>query len=243
MKTLNRMILGLASLVLVTGFAAAQEKGAVAEKKPNVQDTDKKAKPSAAAKAVQDLELANQLIRYGRAEKNAEALLLAAQILHKTPSKDFKTEYAVTSKDGEKVMKKAVKEDNSPKALVAEAKKLSTAKQVEALAMATQKLLDEGERSPTLGPMSDTFTIGPMQIINWNPVQFKANERAEVYVSTGILSVMTLEVIDENGNVVVRDSVPGNYYRCTWTPRWTGNFRIRLISDDTLSFNCKMYVN
>jgi hypothetical protein len=238
------VVLGLAVSLVVTGLAAAQDKidagKKVTDKKTN--DGDKKAKPSPNARTIQDLELANQLIRYGRQEKNAEALLLAAQILHRTPTSEFKAEVTFSGKGAENP-RKAMKVDNSPRALVAEAKKLASTPHIEALATATQKILDEKSRDPAAGLMTDAFTIRPMQAISWNSVAFKANEKAEVCVSTGIPSSMILEVTDENGHLVTRDSVPGTFYRCTWTPRSAGNFRIRLISDDNLPLDCKMYVN
>jgi hypothetical protein len=227
--------LGLAAMNF-TAAGEAQKKG------PNVEATAKAAKDAANTKALQALELANQLIRYGRQEKNPESLLLAAQILHKTGTRPLKVEHTVTGKAAENATK-AREVDNNPKALLAEAKKLSSRPEVDALVMATENLLKEKTRGAVGGPRVDRFTIGSYQTINWNPITFAAGQRAEVFISTGAQSVMVLEIIDENGIVVARDNVPGNYYRCVWIPRWTGPFRIRLSSADSRSFTCGMATN
>jgi hypothetical protein len=191
---------------------------------------------------MQDLELANQLIGYGRQQKCAECLLMAAQILHKTPSEPLKVAHSTMDKPGTTITKIA-KVNNSPKALLAEAKKMSSTPQVETLAMATEKMMQDEIRGAVGGPRVDSFTIGSFQTVTWNPISFRAGERAEVYINTGVFSVMTLEISDENGIIVARDNIPANYYRCVWTPRWTGPFRIRLISNDNLSFNCRLATN
>lgn len=212
------------------------------KKGTNIQEATKDTKEAASSKAMASIELANSLIRWGREEKNAEALLLAAQIIHKTPTDKLKAERTVTGGKAEKTAK-AAKMSNTPKALIAEARKLSSAPQVEALAQATGKMLEETTRGAAPGPKVDSFYIGAFQTINWNPITFYANERAEVYISVGAQSRMVLEVFDENGNVVARDSVPGNYYRCVWNPRWTGPFRVRLTSNDSFGFNCGLATN
>ncbi len=245
MKARSKVVLGLVAIAAL-GFAVASTVTAgdtKSDKKgSNVQEMSKGAKMSATTRAIQDLALASQLIRYGRQEKNGESLLLAAQILHKTSTKPLKVAHKATGKEGDKPAK-MVKANNSPKALLAEAKKISSGPQLAALAMATEKLLEEDVRGAVGGPKVDNFTIGAFQTINWNPINFRAEERAEVFISTGVNSRMILEIIDENNNVVVRDNVPGNYYHCVWSPRWTGPFRLRLVSNDNLAFNCRLATN
>jgi len=239
----NKVVLGLATVACL-GFAVMTNVTAddtKPDKKVNVQDAPKDAKATMKSKAIQDLELAHQLIRYGRQEKNAESLLLAAQILHKTPTKAMKIKSTTGNVD--ETTSRPLKVNNSPKALVAEAKKLSSDPQVEALAMATEKLLEESTRAP-IGPVRVAgFTIFSNQTWTSEPVTFRGAERGEVYINTGIFSNMALEIIDELGNVVVRDNVPGNYYRCVWYPRWTGSFRFRLINYDSIGFNCRLATN
>jgi len=244
MRARNRTLLGLLAILglSLAAVSVVPADDAKPEKKgTNTQEAAKDAKATAETKAIQDLELADRLIRYGRQEKNAESLLLAAQILQKTATQQLKSERKATG-DVEKT-KSPKMMDNSPKGLLAEAKKMSSTPQVEALAMATEKILDETTRGAARGPQVDNFTIFSLQTVTWNPISFRAGEFADVYISTGSFSNMILEVTDENGNLVARDSAPGNYYRCSWTPRWTGSFRIRLVNNNTLAFNCRLTTN
>ncbi len=213
---------------------------------PGRQRTERRAPPkdakdSARSKALQDLELAYELIRYGRQEKSPESLLMAAQILHKTPTDPLGVESK--TEGASKGTATPAKMDNSPKALLAEAKKMASGSQLDGMAMATEKMLEESTRGATSGPRVDSFTIGAFQVVNWNPINFQANQKAEVYIHVGVNSRMVLEVTDEFGNVVARDNVPGSYYRCVWYPNWTGPFRIRLTSSDSIPLRCGMATN
>jgi hypothetical protein len=233
-----RLVLTICLVACFSAAVAGQDK-----KSPNVQDPPKGAKESPKTKAVQDLELAARLIQYGRSEKNAEALLVAAQILHKTPTEKLAVGSAVENSDKMAKPAAAAAVDDSPKALVAEAKKMSSSTQVAALATATAKMLEESTRGALGGPKIDAFTIRPGDTINWNPITFVGGQKAVVFIDNRVFGSMVLEVRDENGNVVARDNLPGTYFRVEFVPAWTGPFRIRLINIDTISFNCGMATN
>jgi hypothetical protein len=249
MRARSKAVLGLvaiAGLGLAMMSPLAAEEAKTDKTGKNVQQTPKDAKPSAKCQAIDTLGMADQMIQYGRQQKCAECLLMAAQIMHRTGGEPLKAGRTVTggqATQGGETGTKTAKQGNSPKSLVAEAKKMSSSPQVDQLAMATEKMLQETVRGSVTGPRFDNFSIGPFQTVNWNPVTFAANERAEVYISTGVFSRMILEVIDENGNVVARDTVAGNYYRCVWYPRWAGPFRFRLTSNDNLYFNGSLRTN
>jgi hypothetical protein len=240
---MNRPRKVIVSLGAVTALSLAVLSTTGQEKKgPNIQDPPKGAKASKTDKLVGDLDLAAGLIQYGRANKHAESLLIAAQILHKTPTEPLKVGHTVESKEGVKT-KPVAKVDNSPKGLVAEAKKLSSSAHVEALAAATQKMIDETTREAVGGPKVDSFTIQPFQTINWNPIDFVGGRLAVVHVHTGVYGSMILEVRDQFGNVIAKDSRPGISFRCEWYPAFTGPYRFRLINIDTIAFNCGMATN
>jgi hypothetical protein len=234
----------LASLTLLAmcfaafGSALAQDK----ENKVNAQEAPKGAKDSAKTKAIQKLELASRLIQFGRANKNAEALLLAAQILHTTPTEPLKV--GKETEKGDESAMAAKQKDNSPKALIAEAKKISGAAHVEGMAAATQKIVDEETRGAAAGPQRDIFTILPGQTINWNPITFVGGQKAIVDVDLGgAVGRMALEVRDQFGNLVARDGVTGPYYNVQWYPAFTGAYRVRLINFDSISFKCSLLTN
>jgi hypothetical protein len=248
MKAWNRLLLGLVAvggLGLAVASCPAQDQAKTDKKGTNTQEPGKGAKASAKSRAMADLELASELIRFGRREKNGESLLLAAQILHKTATRPLNVGHETSGQAGGQgqTAKAGKKMGDNPKELVAEARRMSSSPACEALAMATDKMLQEATRGAANGPASDYFTVQPLQTVRWNPISFRAGERAEVYVNTGSYSNMVLEVTDENGNLVAQDNVPANYYRCVWTPRWTGSFRIRLVNRDNITFNCRLVTN
>jgi hypothetical protein len=239
----------MCAIVLLSGLGLAvhsttfTERATAQDKKgPNVQDPPKGLKESAKTKALEDLELATRLIQYGRKHKNAESLLVAAKILHNTPTEKLTVGYKVTGEKPEKMVMPA-KVDNSPKALVAEAKKMSSTPATEALAAATLKAIDEDPRGALGGPRTDGFVIQPGQTITWNPITFVGNQPAVVHIANVVFGTMILEVRDQFGNLVARDNIPGTFFRCTWTPAFTGPFTVRLINIDTISFRCGLGTN
>jgi hypothetical protein len=246
MFTSRRVLLAIAALV---GVSLATMSRGVADDLPlqdkktaNMQPAPKDAKDSDTIKTVKNVELAYKLACYGRQEKSAESLILAAQILHKNPTEPFKSGFTVSGKQTGDTAKAGVN-PFTPQMLLAEAKKMSTSPQVEAMAKATDKMLQEATRSAVGGPKSDFFTITPGQVITWKPVTFKANEKAIVDIEYGVYGRMTLEVFDENGNLIGRDDVPDHFVNVIWYPIRQGNFTFRLTNNDTLTFACSLLTN
>lgn len=241
--TLVRMFAVAALLCgLGTGFTVLAQDNGKEKKGPNIQEAPKDAKETEQTKALQDLELASRLIQYGRKNKHAESLLIAAQVLHNTPTQELKVESKASGKPKEKAAPPA-KVDNSPKALVAEAKRLSSSPAVASLAEATLKILDEAPRGPVGGPRVDNFTIQPGQRITWDPITFVGLQRATVFIDNRVFGNMLLEVFDQFGNRVAVDGVPGTFFSATWTPAFNGPFTIRLTNRDTIAFRCVLTTN
>jgi hypothetical protein len=233
----------LTGLGLTVYATALSQRGEAQEKKgSNIQDPPKDVKDADTTKGLQDLELAWRLIQYGRNHKHPESLLIAAQILHRIPTQTLKVGHQATAEKEAKTAA-APTVDNSPKALVAEAKKLSASPAVKNLAIATQATIDEESRGALGGPKVDSFVIQPFQTITWNPITFVGGQRAVIHINNGVFGNMVLEAIDEFGNVVARDNVPGSYFRVEWFPRWTGSFRLRLRNLDSIAFSCGLGTN
>ena len=240
---MNRIYLSLAGL-LVCGLCLTFSSMAQEKKEPNVGDPAKGAKETEKTKALRDLELASRLINYGRANKHAESLLIAAQIIHKTPTQKLNVASKATGGDAATKVADAPVRDDSPKALVAEAKKLSPSAHVAGLANATLLILDEESRGVAGGPMSSgNFVVRPGVAFTWDPITYIGLQSAIVHVNTGTNCNMLLEVFDQFGNRVAADGVPGNYFRVSWTPRDTGTFTIRLTNRDTIALACNIQTN
>jgi hypothetical protein len=241
-----RLLCTFAILCGVLSTVAVQKGMAQEKKGPAVQEPAKTDKQSPDAKYLHDLELAFKLIQYGRQNKNAESLLIAAQIIHKTPTRKLKAEFKVTG-EGKETTPVPTKIDNSPKALIAEAKKLSSSVVVENLAMVTQKMIDEETRGPAGGPMaSGFFIVQPNRSFTYDPIQFVGLQRAIVHVEmlNGLAdSQMVLEVFDQFGTRVAMDNIPGNYFRTEFTPAFNHRFTIRLTNRDSIPYTVRIRAN
>jgi hypothetical protein len=211
------------------------------EKKPNVQESPKNLKLDEKTKALQDLALAYRLIAFGREHKNAESLLLAAKIIHNNPTAALNANKNEVT--GKAAAAPAGQKDNSPKALIAEAKAITTAPHVTALATATEQTIAEEPRGRIGGPARLIQTVGSGQV--WTvTASFAGGRQAEVDIDlNGVPARCVMTVHDEFGNLITRDTVPGNFYNCRWVPAFTGQFTIRLSNIDTIALRCDLLTN
>ena len=61
-------------------------------------------------------------------------------------------------------------------------------------------------------------------------ISFRANELATVTVVGDGDTDLDLYVYDQNGNLIDKDDDYTDNCICTWTPRWTGVFRIKIVN-------------
>lgn len=184
-------------------------------------------KPSASAQSVADLALAHSLIQYGRKNKSPEALLTAAQIIAKTPAEELKEKGKKEGKGDDKTP--GQRADNSPKALVAEAKAMSKAAHVASLADATSKLIEETPRGAVGGAKAGSETLAPGFNCT-HTATFRGNEVAEVAVVGNGESRLDMYVYDEDGNLIRSCEGAGDRCLARWVPKWTGIFRVKVVN-------------
>jgi hypothetical protein len=186
-----------------------------------------KARPSAQAAAVQQLHLAHSLIEYGRKNKAPEALITAARILGAHGATELKEkpthERPADAPKAEKKDKAAV--DNSPRALLEEAKKLS--KNNPAVVALANSL--ELSRGAVGGPKRTVEVVRPLATDVYR-LTFRGGEVARVAVSGDGDTRLDLYVYDENGNPITSQVGPGDDCLASWVPRWTGVFVIRVVN-------------
>ena len=70
-----------------------------------------------------------------------------------------------------------------------------------------------------LGGYTDTWTY-----------TFRANSEARVTVDGDGDTDLDLYIYDENDNLITKDDDTTDYCVCTWTPRWTGKFKIKIVN-------------
>ena len=59
---------------------------------------------------------------------------------------------------------------------------------------------------------------------------FRANSEARVTVEGDGDTDLDLYIYDENNNLITKDDDNIDYCICTWTPKWTGTFKIKIVN-------------
>jgi len=185
------------------------------------------AKANDGADKVHKLALAMSLVQYGRKSKAPEALITAARILaevggDKLDAKPTTTADAKAPAGGKKTKPEA---DNSPKALLAEAKRLSGDDP------AIVKLANSVElsRGAAGGPKRAVNTLDAFSTDSYT-VTFRGGEVARVAISGDGDTRLDLYIYDEFGNLIESRVGPGDDAMASWVPKWTGPFTIKVVN-------------
>jgi hypothetical protein len=210
-------------LVIVTPLMAQEKAGT--NQAP--QEIAAKARPSAEGDAVQQIHLAYSLIDYGRKNKAPEALITAARILAANGMVALEEkpthEAAHDAPKGERKDKPA--SDNSPRALLQEAKELSGNHP----AVVTLANSVELSRDAVGGPKWTVEVVEPLQADVYK-ITFRGGEAARAAVSGDGDTRLDLYVYDENGNLVTSQVGPGDDCLASWVPRWSGVFVLKVVN-------------
>jgi len=207
--------------------APVPEKSA-AGKAEGVNDAGTKPeKVSDEAKAVQDMATAGRLAEYGRKTDNPMALLVAAQMMKNTPTKD---EALIKKTEGPEVAETGKKagEIDTPENLLAAAKAMAEKQGNESLlAMIDKESKLAAQRGSVVGPVRHVDRILPGRTDAYT-IAFEAKGLATVAVVGDGSCDLDLYVYDENGGLIGRDTDGTAQCLVQWTPRWTGKFSIRV---------------
>jgi len=203
--------------------------GLNADKKGKTNSADK-GKTTPAAQAVQDLALAYSLIDYGRKHKSPAALITAARILGTVPTSKLKAEATTekSSEAGKPGKKSASTADNSPSALLGEAKRLSrNDPHVTALAEQAADAIAEKSRGAVGGPKIKRTSVSSFSVDRYH-ISFRGGQVARILLRGDHDTDLDLYVYDENGHLIVSDTDRTDTCYVRWYPRWTGPFTIRV---------------
>ena len=213
-----------ASLVLA-GSAFAQT--APDKSKDNV---DRAAPAPTQALPVQQLHLSAQLAAYGRANKDPLSLIVAAQIRQQV---------------GTKVVERKADGDTAaaPAATDVVAGLLDEAKALSKNDKTIVALADDVKASATKGRVGGgIISLGQItgRTIHNRTMNFRAKEAAEIAVVGIDTSKIMLEVFDEGGHLICRDTDPAY---CRFTPAWTGAFTVKVHNDGTSVAHYRLETN
>jgi hypothetical protein len=207
---------GLAGVMALGGQGVA-----FAEQGTNVSDQEAKSGDPVAKLYA----LSRDLVDYGRKNNDALAMIVAA---------GMRQQVALTSVDrkpttpGEATAEADDTPDLTVDAILAEAKSMSGDDDaVTALADDVKAAATKGRSK---GPAYNVQTLGAKSIDDYANVGFDGGDYAEVYAEGSGRTNLDLYVYDENGNLICSDTAPSDVAYCGWTPRWSGNFDIKVIN-------------
>lgn len=221
------LLLALAVFLTASGLTKADEKNGPNRASP---EATAKAKPAANADAIQQIHLAYSLIEYGRKNNAPEALITAARILGSQGTTELKQkpkqDKPADAPKAEKNEKPAP--DNSPKALLEEAKKLSKNDP----AVVTLANSVELTRGVSGGAQFQLNALSPRATAHYR-FTFKGGEFALVTVAGDGDTRLDLNIFDENNQLVTSRAGPGDKRLATWVPNRTGVFTIQIVNQGT----------
>lgn len=175
--------------------------------------------------AIEKVQLAVKLAKYGYDNDSALALIEAASILNDVETSALKPESFVSG-EGELGDKEA-KAELSVKQLLKDAREYA-AGDATLLALADGiEAAGSGSRGAVGGASSWTETV-KAKTTDVYKIRFTAGKTAAVFVSGDGDTDLDLYIYDENNNLITKDDDYTDDCYCSWTPKWTGTFVIKI---------------
>ena len=172
--------------------------------------------------------LATQLSKYGYANNDALSLIQAARL---SKQNNFTLKQMDKAETGGAQSATDEGKKNGQVSLDP-AKLLADAKVIAGNNGALLALIDEASRGTRGAYDGPVYHVDRVSANSWDAynITFRAHETAIVYVSGDGDTDLDLYIYDSNGNLIDSDTDYTDECVCTWTPRWTGNFRIKIIN-------------
>ena len=221
--------LAVAAAVSFAGVAAAAAQGAAPADKAK-QNVDADAVKPAGALPVEQLHLSAQLAAYGRANKDPLSLIVAAQIRSQVGVK-------TVERKADGATEPTPVDTDVVAGLLDEAKALS---KNDATIVA---LADDVKASATKGRVGGgIISLGQItgRTIHSRTMSFRAKEVAEIAAIGTDTNQIMLEIFDEGGHLICRDSDPAY---CRFTPAWTGPFTVKVHNNGTSLSHYRLETN
>lgn len=174
------------------------------------------------------LRVAAELSKYGYANNDALSLIQAARLSKRAgfTLEDRKKDEVEEMRPAPEPEKKGGQVSLDPAKLLADAKAMADN---DGVLLALIDDVNSNVRGAVGGPRyaSSRVNAGSTDIYN---ISFKAGELAMVIVVGDGDTDLDLYVYDNNGNLIDSDTDYSDDCVCTWTPRWTGNFRVKIVN-------------
>jgi hypothetical protein len=212
---LKQLVLSAAMLLSVSAFAQQAQPAAEVTGKENPQQAEL-------------LDMAGKLVKYGYEKKDALPLIQAVLIYKQLGVTDAKDQAAKTQ-EGTAPATGITKKDQislNEAQILADATKFADGDKT---LLALIKDAEKSTRGAAGGPRRVCDSVNGNCTDIWR-ITFRAGEPAYVAVSGDGDTDLDLYVYDDKGNLIDSDTDYTDNCVCTWTPRWTGNFRIKIVN-------------
>ena len=100
----------------------------------------------------------------------------------------------------------------------------------EATATAPASVTMTTDTNDKIGPSIDLYDKVLAGYTDTWTYTFRANSEARVTVEGDGDTDLDLYIYDENNNLITKDDDNIDYCICTWTPKWTGTFKIKIVN-------------
>ena len=210
---LNRMILG-AVMFMAASVTYAQQPAADANEKGMPQQAEL-------------FSMAGQLVKYGHQTKSALPLIQALQIyksLNVTTASDEGTKVTEGMENASVSQSKTDVVGFNEEQILADATKYAEGNKSLLALIADAKKTTRGAYP---GPVRRESRVDAQTTDIWT-IKFRGGEDAYVVVSGDGDTDLDLYIYDENGNLIDSDTDSSDDCVCSFHPRWTGNFRIKI---------------
>lgn len=203
------------------------------------QEKSSEASQPASEQMVQ-LRLASDLAKYGYETYSASALIEAARILAAVPTRELTPE-SFTQGEGETGNKDG-KVEFSVEQLLTDARDYADG-DATLLALADQVKVDNGTSRGRVGGAATHSDCVRANSTDTYTIRFIAGEEAEVAVIGDGDTDLDLYIYDSNGNLIEKDDDYTDRCYCSWTPKWTGSFSIKIMNRGGVCNYYTLYTN
>lgn len=218
-------LLALALSVAVFSGTAAKKAAAKA------QDETKKEAAAPGSEQVDAIRLAGDLVKYGYAKQSALPLLDALQIIAENPlAGTVDGKLVEGSQEGAAAADKKGKVTLDVAQIAKDAKSYADGdEKMVAMIDEAEKAAQGSHRGAVGGARSGSYRL-PANSNHVFNLSFRAGQTAEVAIIGDGDTDLDLYVYDQNGNLIGSDADYTDNCYVSWTPRWTGNFKIKVIN-------------
>ena len=172
------------------------------------------------------LRVAAELSKYGYANNDALSLIQAARLSKQAgfTREDKKKDEVEEMRPAPESGKKGGQVSLDPTKLLADAKAMADN---DGVLLALIDDVNSNVRGAVGGPKYAYGTVGAGSTDVYN-ITFRGGELAMVIVIGDGDADLDVYVYDNNGNLITSDTDYSDDCVCSWTPRWTGNFKIKI---------------